>query len=169
MDKYLSIYWFVIIFITAGAIIYMVSGFYSYPQDVRELEADILSNNIADCISQGGRLNSILVNENGTFNEYFSSNFLQECPINLNSNDNDWKDDQYYFKVEFFKLEDTVNPVFSIEKGNLNLISSCELQKEKEYKTLAKCVEKRFYSVADTQYLIKILSAVRKTEKNVKQ
>jgi len=57
-----------------------------------------------------------------------------------------------------------------IIKGNLNLVSSCgEPEVEVEEETLAKCAEKEFYCVDEegNSYLTKILSVVRKTEKNV--
>jgi uncharacterized protein with PIN domain len=45
-----------------------------------------------------------------------------------------------------------------------------ETKKEKEYKKLVKCSEKRIYAVDDSlnQYLIKILAGVGKFEKNVR-
>lgn len=169
-DKLISVYWFAILILTAAAIVYMVSIFYSQPYDIRELEAGILANKIADCVSQGGKLDSNLIDNQGKFNQNFSDNLLNICKINFNAeNTNNWKDDQYYFSLDFFKVDDSTISIFNIKKGNLNLASSCEIQKTKEYSKLAKCVEKRFYAVGNDQYLIKILSVVRKTEKNVKQ
>lgn len=167
-DKVLSIYWFFILFISAAAVVYMVSTFYGHPYDVRELEANVLANNLADCISQEGKLNSGLFS-NGGFNEDFKTNFLQNCRINFETEEQ-WKGElQYSLKIDFFRVSDTNNPVFEIQGGNLNLFSSCELQKDEVYEKLARCVERRFYSVGEgEQYLIKILSVVRKSEKNVK-
>jgi len=167
-DKLISVYWFFILFISAAAVVYMVFIFYNPPYDVRELEANILADNIADCLSNMGRLNSALFNPDGGFNENFKKNFSKNCKITFDTEEN-WKGEfQYYMGIDFFKVDDTDNPVFEISEGNLNLLSSCELQKEEQYDKLAKCVERRFYSVGKEQYLIKILSIVRKTEKNVK-
>lgn len=168
-DKMLSIYWFAILFLVAGGIFAMVYVFYSHPYDVRNIEADILNNKVADCISREGKINLDLESIEET-------DFLKLCNLNFNVEDEfEWKKQgQYYLEVNFYTLEDTSNSLFNIEEGNKNLFSSCELQKEnnKEYNKLAKCVEKRFYSVdsknKDKQYLIKILSVVRKAEKNVK-
>ncbi len=55
-DKIISIYWFAILFIVAAAVVYMASVFYGGPADVREIEANILINQVADCVSQGGYL-----------------------------------------------------------------------------------------------------------------
>jgi len=44
-----------------------------------------------------------------------------------------------------------------------------EIQKEKEYKREVKCVEDGFFSFnGEDLYLIKILTIIKKTEKNVK-
>ncbi len=61
-DKVLSIYWFAIIVIVAGGVFGMAYNFYGAPYDVRELEGDVLSNKIADCISSQGYLNEKLFN-----------------------------------------------------------------------------------------------------------
>ena len=53
-DKVLSIYWFAILFIVAGAIVYMASNFYSTPFDVRAVESTALSDQIANCVTSGG-------------------------------------------------------------------------------------------------------------------
>ena len=45
-DKIISVYWFTILFIVAGAIVYMAAAFYGEPYDVREIEANILINQI---------------------------------------------------------------------------------------------------------------------------
>jgi hypothetical protein len=169
-DKMISVYWFAILLLVAGGIFAMVYAFYQHPYDVRELEADIMINKIADCLSNKGELNSELVKQ-GEFNENFKTDFLSICNLNFNVEDEySWEDDQYYVEINFYIVGDTENSVFEISKGNNKWISSCETQKEKEYNLLAKCVEKRFYSLDENenQYLIKILSVVRKTEKNAR-
>ena len=164
-DKLISVYWFAILFIVASAIVYMTISFYGKPYDVRELEANTLTNHIADCLSKAGYLK-----ENILGNEDFKNNFLENCNLNFDVEDTyDWNEQgQYYVGVEFSQEE---NLVFEISEGNKNLISSCGVESEVEKEKLAKCVEKKFYSldsVGDV-YSVKILSIVRKIEKNVKQ
>ena len=167
MDKTISIYWFAIIMLVAVAVVYMVSAFFRVPYDIRENEAGLLANRVADCLSQKGELSSFLFDEEGKI-VGFNNDFEEKCKINAGVEDT-WKDSQYYLYLGFFTVEDTQSPNYFYETGNLNLISTCEVQKDKELDKLAKCVEKRFYSInGDKQYLIKILSVVRKTEKNVK-
>ena len=164
-DKLISVYWFAILFIVASAIVYMTISFYGKPYDVRELEANTLTNHIADCLSKAGYLK-----ENILGNEDFKNNFLENCNLNFDVEDTyDWNEQgQYYVGVEFSQEE---NLVFEISEGNKNIISSCGVESEVEKEKLAKCVEKKFYSLdsAGDVYSVKILSIVRKTEKNVKQ
>lgn len=168
-DKILSVYWFAILILIAGGIFAMVYTFYHHSYDVRELESNIMINKIADCLSIGGEINLNIVNEK---NEFLlnSNNLLEKCHLNFNV-EKKWEDElQYYAEINFYRVDDLDNLVFNVFNGNKNLISSCELQKNEEYEKLAKCAEKRFYSLGKdkTQYLIKILGVIRKTEKNVK-
>lgn len=162
-DKLISVYWFAILFIVASAIVYMTISFYGKPYDIRELEANALTNHIAECLSDVGYL------KEGIF-EDLENNFLETCDLNLDVEDTyDWGEQgQYYVGVEFSQEE---NLVFEISEGNKNLISSCGIEGEVEKEKLAKCAEKKFYSLdsAGDVYSVKILSIVRKTEKNVKQ
>lgn len=167
MDKTISIYWFAIITLVAIAIVYMVSAFYGAPYDIRDNEAGLLANRVADCLSQKGEVSSFLFDSEGNMIG-FNNDFEEKCGIVLGVEEI-WTESQYYVYAGFFSLEDTQNPNYFYETGNLNLIPSCEVQKDKEFNNLAKCVEKRFYSTSgEKQYLIKILSVVKKTEKNVK-
>ena len=94
-SKILSIYWFVIILIVAGGIFGMVYSFYNHPYDVREVEANLLINHVADCFSSGGELV-------GGWQQISQDNLLEKCNINLNVEDiYGWKNDQYYLEINF--------------------------------------------------------------------
>jgi hypothetical protein len=162
-EKLISVYWFVILFLVAGGIVAMVFIFYGTQYDVREVEATIMINQISDCISREG-----ILNEN-IFEETYRNNFLENCHLTFETEEI-WKDiGQYYFEVQIFEIGNLDNAKIKFGEGNLNLLSSCEIANE-DYEKLAKCNEKKFYSVGknNEQYLIKILSIVRKSEKNVK-
>ena len=58
MEKLMSVYWFVILFLVAGGVYSMVNVFYGHPYDVREVESNLLSQKIADCVSYGGIINT---------------------------------------------------------------------------------------------------------------
>jgi hypothetical protein len=164
-DKILSVYWFAILIIVSGGIFAMVYTFYGTPYDIREIESNLLINRIADCVSYAGRMNADLISD-GKFTK--ENNFLGKCHLNFSSTE--WGEEQYYTEVNFYKPENMNSPIFSLTKGNNKWLSSCAIQKNKEQERLTKCVEKSFYSVdnVNNQYIIKILSVVRKSEKNVK-
>lgn len=170
-EKMISIYWFLILFIVAGAIVFMVSAFYGQPYDVREIEERILSHKVANCLSNGGYLNEdVLSNEN------FKDRFMEECDLTFNvENQYGWTDNsEYYLKVEIyefnFNLEDSETEgeivfgreLFNFERGNSNLRLFHDSDSEDNSK------ERIMYSIDEegNQYTIKVLTIVRKTEKN---
>jgi hypothetical protein len=173
-DKVLSVYWFVVLVLISGGVFAMAYSFYGVPYDIREVESEILADKTADCISYGGIINAGLI-DNGVLNNTFEDNFQEECNLDFNPT-SEWKEMQYFVSIEFYNISDDTGNVdkinFEIKKGNINLISDCSIktQKDKDYERMVKCTEKRLYSVDNYnhQYLIKILSGVRKSEKNVK-
>jgi uncharacterized protein involved in tolerance to divalent cations len=164
-DKILSAYWFAVLLIVAGGIFAMVYVFYGVPYDTRSIEAHLLINAVADCISYAGKINSNIAYEGNLIQ---TTNFLNQCHLIFNSSE--WDDEQYYTEVNFYKVENPNDSLLTIKKGNNNWISQCAIQEEKTSKNLVQCSTKLFYSLDDSnnQYLIKILGVVRKSEKNVK-
>jgi len=167
-SKIITLYWFVILIIVAGGIFAMVYSFYHYPYDVRELEGEIMINHISDCLSNKGELNSELFNEEG-FSQNFSENFLENCHLNFEVEDVWEEEPQYYFRINFYNSTNLENSVFEISKGDNKLIADWNIQEEKDYQRIAKGVENSFFSFnGEDLYLIKILTIIKKTEKNVK-
>lgn len=148
-EKILSIYWFVILFLTAAVMVYMVSIFYGEPYDVRQIEANILINQIADCLSDGENLRQDALNQS------FRDNFLENCNLNFNAEEM-WEQEQYYIEIEGL----------NITGGDVNLKDYCNLSKQ----ISVVCVERNFYVLNENNKgsMVEILSIVRKTEKNVK-
>ncbi|MFH1787232.1 MAG: hypothetical protein ABH811_00345 [archaeon] len=173
-DKVMTLYWFAILFLVAGAIVYMTALYYGKPYDIREIEANFLTNKVADCLSEGGRLVD-------NWRDIKTENFLQKCGLTFNVEDTEgWKaQEQYYVEVNFRKFDGSSVEKESIIIGNKNLKDFCD----KEGVNLPVCSEREFYVLgprniggedklkldtdANTQYIIKIKSIVRKTEKNV--
>ncbi len=163
-EKIISIYWFAILIIIAGAVVAMVSLFYGAPYDVRDTEANILGNKVTDCLSSSGKLNKNLF-LNGGFNENF--NLKKECNLIFETEFKSERE-EYFLQAELYDLDN--EKVFSFLEGNYNLYSDCKI-KDKKFKKLSKCAEREFYSLShfsDDVFKIKIISVVRKTEKNVK-
>ncbi|MEK6898033.1 MAG: hypothetical protein AABX28_01600 [Nanoarchaeota archaeon] len=164
-DKVLAVYWFAILAIIAGSVVAMVLNFYRFPYDVREIEAGIMTEKIADCISEAGKLNK-------NFNENFD--IAEICHINLNS-----EEDEYYIETNFYDFEiweklfqekhALENPILTFSTGNSNIKTDCEIQKEKEYGLPSRCDRKGFYvNGGEKKYFVEVLSVVRKTSENVK-
>jgi len=158
-DKIISVYWFVILFIVAAAIAYMVISFYGKPYDIRELEANALTNRIADCVSEGGYIrNEVLV-------QTFRENFLEQCNLNFEVEDTyGWKEQgQFYAEIEIFDFN-SKGKISGMSGGNSNLKEFCEVKGEK----IPFCLKRSFYVIdkKNAQYQVNILSIVRKTEKN---
>ncbi|MDP2672235.1 MAG: hypothetical protein Q8O84_00285 [Nanoarchaeota archaeon] len=181
-EKILSIYWFAILIIIAGAVVAMVGLFYGAPYDVREQEANIMVNQVSNCLSENGKLNKELfkaktgnfsinssesqINESKNFDENF--NLKEECNLIFET---EFKNDggEYFLEADFYDLNN--EKVFELSEGNFNLKTDCKIAEgEKEYKKLAKCVDREFYSLnyENQAYKINILSVILKTEKNVK-
>lgn len=166
-DKVLSLYWIMILIITAGGIFGMVYSFYNHPYDVRQVEAEILTHKVADCLSYGGDINSNVFLDNG-FDGNFGINFLDECNLNLKTLGEE-EITEFYVDINFYDSEKLGESVFNFDLGNKGLIAGCNIQSEKEFEKEVRCIEKEFFSFeGDNLYLIKIFSIVRKTPQNVK-
>ena len=114
----------------------------------------------------------------GIIVEPTKKNLQQECNLNFKT---EFDAIQYYIQVDFYNLAafETQNiegrsiilsePSATIFDGNQNLKVDCEIQKEKDFEKQAKCLEGRFYAVDENNlpYVVRILSVVRKSEKNV--
>jgi len=152
-DTMFSLYWFAILMIVAGGIVGMVFVFYGTSYDVREIEGNLLIDKIATCVSYGGKINSSLISDGKVQN----ISRLDNCHLNLS--------EEYFYEITFYKVEDMINPFLNTQKGNLNLAASCAITDE-DSSNLPKCINRSFYSIdnANNQYIIQILTAVKKTE-----
>ncbi|MFH1326600.1 MAG: hypothetical protein ABIH59_00545 [archaeon] len=164
VDKMISMYWFVILFIVAVAVVYMAVLYYGKPYDVRDVETTILTNKIADCFSRQGILKQeVFDGSNFLINE---GNFLEICDLDFKTEeDYNWEDNQYYVKLDIFDFT-TKNsfPGFPFEKGNQKL-KDCSNKLD----NFPFCIGRSFYVIDElgNQYVVNIFSSVRKTEKNV--
>ena len=161
-DKIISVYWFAIIFIVAAAIVYMTTSFYGKPYDVRPLEANALTNRIADCVSVDGYI------KEEALTPEFQNGLLEKCNLNFEVEDAyDWKSqEQYYIEVEIFDFNSQPKAKISgASVGNVNLIDSCEMKG----KYMPKCLKRNFYSIDENnnQYQINTFVIIKKVDKNV--
>ncbi|GIU68527.1 MAG: hypothetical protein KatS3mg001_377 [Candidatus Pacearchaeota archaeon] len=157
-EKIISVYWFAMLFIVAASLVYIVSVFYGKPYDIRKIEADFLADKIASCFSKNGFIKE-------DFSQINSNNFLDRCSLTFDTEDSfGWKNDQYYIETNFYDLN-SGNLIHSLNQGNPSLKNFCNIKGE----NFPVCLEKTLYTIdkQNNQYQIKILSIVRKTEKNV--
>ena len=164
--KIVSLYWFLILFLVAAGVVYMVALFYGNPYDVRYSESRALSNRIANCISVGGVIEkSFLEGE---------INLLEKCNLNFDVEESyGWTgESEYYIKVEIFPYNLDTYVIGSeitsnLEVGSVNLQDYCK--EEFSSSNFPVCDERGFYGLGDdgSSYLVNVVSIVRKTEKNV--
>jgi hypothetical protein len=160
-DKIISVYWFAVLFITAGGVVYMAAVFYGTPYDVREVESGIMINQVADCIASGGILKP-------EWNDLTSEAIISLCHLNFATEDtNGWNNDQYYLEINYydFDINNGVNKDSAknkVSSGNLQLKDFCLAVENNPL-----CIKKSFYVLeGSSPKLIEIKSVVRKTEKN---
>lgn len=159
--KIISMYWFLILFLVAAAVVYMASMFYGQPYDVREHESRALSNKIANCIAQGGYIDEIFLGSE------VEIDLMNKCGLNFEVEDiYGWtSESEYYVEIEIKKYG-SVEIYNSLKIGNVNLKDFC-FDLEGKYNPV--CLERSFYVLGkDKQkYEVNVKSVVRKTEKNV--
>jgi len=122
-DKIISVYWFVILFLVAAAVVYMTVIFYGTPKDIRNAESEVLANKIAECLSEGGYLKEGILEDSS-----FKDNLLSKCNINFNVEDfSNWKEKtQYYLEIAINKFDSALpknlgENIFSFNTGDINL------------------------------------------------
>jgi len=87
-EKVVSVYWFAILFIVAGAVVYMVGVYYGEPYDVREIEGDVMINKIFYCLDELSNFKDI--------------NLKEDCNLNFEVEDSfGWNHDQFYVEITF--------------------------------------------------------------------
>lgn len=165
-DKMISVYWFLIITLVAGGLVLMVNAYHGKPYDVRDVEAKMLSQKVADCIYFGGEVNPELMAVNGVFKESFRDSFLNNCNLNFDPVD-DFEHEQYYVLVNFYKDKGDDEAVFSLKAGNENYVPDCHI--EEGSKKISVCSTNDFWmnSIDNDAYYVEILSIVSKTDENV--
>ena len=159
----LFLYWIAVMTLFAIDFYWVVASFYGAPYDIREVEANLLINRVADCVSYGGRINSNLSFTNITSEK--NSLFFDNCPLNFSTGN---EKIQYYVRINFYKIDNLNEPVLNLSRGNSDLVPYCSSQETKQYGNLPVCSEKSFYSLddSDNQYIIKILTIVNRADKN---
>lgn len=103
-------------------IIWMASIYYGAPYDIQGVESGILANQIENCMTSQGYLNSAVLSGN------FQKDFMPLCHLNFNvENSYGWTNDsEYYAEVHVYKFDKNNpgllgNEVLSVIEGNPNI------------------------------------------------
>lgn len=162
MEKVMAVYWFAIILIVAGAVVYMVSNFYGEPYDIREVESNALIYQISDCIIPNLYLETNLFNKTNLFS-YCKLTFETENYAN-------WKNESQFFVSISVTNFSTGTVLFSSQNGSFSLKDFCEMQKDGHLKNLPYCMNKKIYAIDSegSQYFVDIQVIIDKGEKNAK-
>ncbi len=166
-DKTISVYWFFILFIVAFAVVFIVYSLYGKPLDVRQMEGLFLEEKLADCVSRGGEIPETILDESGKF-LITDENFLKKCGFNFNTEQiYDWNNNQLFVSLDFFSGGNSV--LFKAGNGQLRTDSNVNVIDHIKKNQFPFCVERTVYSNGKDgkYYSIKVISCVRKTEKNV--
>jgi len=167
-ERLLSIYLFIIYIIVSIGIVSGVLVFHGAGLDVREIEADILSEKIIDCLVDEGELVDEVLEEDFNLQEF--------CNLELNDNTEGYSGEEQIgievrifdfdscYKTEDEKINCADNLRNKIEIGRKDLFGFCDLEGEK----LPKCSEKYIYVLNNEQgIMLKVLGVVRRIEQNV--
>lgn len=137
-EKYLSIWWFFVLIIIAGAIVIAVSAFNIADVSTKEIESDILVNRFVDCVIDAGYINKDFLK--GDF-DVFKRCYLSKEGI---------EDKEHYLGYEVYNFDDCKvadgklnceNPVISNSFGILNYEKECDFKGEH----MPQCSEKYIY------------------------
>ena len=164
-EKYLSPFWFAIIAIVAGGIFAMVYFFYATPYDVRTIEANVLLNQVADCVSYSGKIDANLISNGTNIFQGSGANFLKYCHLNFDTTE--WNEQQYYSEITFYKIDNLSNPVLDIKAGNNKWLADCAIQENETQQALPQCVKESFYSLDDAKNQ-NIVSQIFRTFHNIR-
>jgi len=129
-ERILSVWMFLVWVIVTIGIIMGLYVFYGVEVEVRDLQAEALSNSLFGCIvEQGGIREDFLQDDFDVFDECRVSKEIFGKNI-------------FYFKIEVFDSSGQV--LKSVSKGNHDFEMQCELREQAEAKNFARCEEREF-------------------------
>lgn len=141
-EKYMSLWWFFSWIVIAAGIVIGVMAFNSKDVDVREVEAEILSEKLVNCLLDNGNINQ----------DFLENNFdIEICDLDL-----EVLRDSGYFYIEISSGE------VKYEVGEVSFREDCYISEEmKKAEYFPKCIEKKIKGMNSENKMIevKILTA----------
>lgn len=168
-EKMISVYWFVIVVLIAGAVVAMVSTFYGDPYDVRDVEANLMINKFSECVSDSGKLNEDFLNQSH-LKDNVSLKSVCGFVFEKSSGQAGNQRSEYYLESQFYEVE-SEKSLANYSAGSRAFKAQCRTQNETQnHEGFAKCVNRTVYVANDTEsaYEVNVLAAVSKSDKNVK-
>ena len=133
-ERILSIYLFIIYIIVAIGIVSGVLLVYGSKLDIREIEAEVLSDKVIDCLTEQGNLDL------GVFEHDFD--LLSFCGFDFKDNSGKYQgEEQYGVSVELFDFDSLEELKEKKIFGREDFLEFCGL----EGKKIPKCSEKKIY------------------------
>lgn len=131
-QKLLSVWWFFVLTVVGAGIVIGVLIYYSADADLRKVEADILSERIANCLVEQGYLR-----------EDFSSNFniFEKCGLKKEVFDSGTS---FYLKISVY--DETGNLFKNINliiEGDTSFEKDCQIEEKISARYFPRCVEKK--------------------------
>jgi len=121
-EELLSLWWFFVLAIVGAGIVVGVFIFHSSGVNVKEIESNILSERIYDClVEEGVLLGEFVGNQDGSFDIFGKCNLKESIFDNRGD---------FYFEVKFF--DKLGQPSLPIVKGNNALKGDCKIQKTED-------------------------------------
>lgn len=155
-EKIMSVYWFAILILVAGAVSYMVYSFYGEPYDVRYIESGTIIENVADCISENGHLKFELGDS--------SINLEDICHFNFDTDNNEGP---YFVQAEFYGFGTNKSTGFILQGGNENLKHFVETNPNSQ--SVRKLSKNLYVLSGERELTAKITAIVNKENENIKQ
>lgn len=116
-EKYLSIWWFLVLILIGAGIVLSVALFYSAEINVREVEANFLAGRILDCLVEYGKLDSMVLDS--SFNADYVFN---KCKL---SKDAFGSGENFGFKIILY---DAGNELISSFLAGVNFEGECKIE-----------------------------------------
>lgn len=130
-EKYLSIWWFFVLVVVAGAFIIAVFGFYSADVDVKGIEAEILVNRVMSCLNEKGYF------QENNLKNIFESCYLSEKIINESG--------KYYLEIWVYDSDKKVKESLTFGVGDIK--TQCGVKEKSRATHYAECSNSSLFVV----------------------
>lgn len=153
-ERVLSIYLFVIYIIVSVGIVSGVLMVYGQPLDVRELEAEILTDEVIDCLVEQGKLEKVFWDT--------SIDLIEVCKFDFRDNTAKYQgEERYAVEVRLYDFETNELKKALPIAGENNFLELCSAEGDK----IPRCNQKEIYVLyGQIKFLLKINSAVAKVQ-----